>query len=350
MSVSGFWRGGEDRLRCLDISDEAPGVKTFRMAPESGAFVHFYAGQFVTLELPLPSGPVWRCFTIASSPAQHDSISITNKRQDGTSAESGGTAWMHAQLAPGMRLKAMPPAGPFCLTAPPARPLLLVSAGSGATPMAAIARWMRDITDRTPVHYVHLGRTQADWLFKPEIEAIAAELGTWKLDWLATGGATRPDAAAFAAMSPDLAIREVFCCGPVGFMAAVEQAHAAAGGPAGAFRKEAFTAVPIPELTGTPAAPSARTTASGRHRLRFEPSGKEAEAGPEETLLAVATRLGLAIPYACGEGICGTCRIRRISGEVEMKDQGGIEEDEIAAGEILACCSYARSNLTLEML
>ncbi len=33
-----------------------------------------------------------------------------------------------------------------------------------------------------------------------------------------------------------------------------------------------------------------------------------------------------------------------------MKDQGGIEEDEMAAGEILACCSYARSNLTLEML
>ena len=349
MAEPTLWRGGDDLLRCVAISTEAPGVKTFRFAAESGARILFHAGQFVTLRLPLPDGDIWRCFTIASSPLQEQAIDLTIKTQGSAhSINSSGTAWMHHALQAGMALKAMPPAGPFCLTHPPETPLLLVSAGSGATPMAAIARWLRDIGCGTPVHYVHLARTPQDWLFRPEIESIAAELGSWKLDWLTTTSHGRPTAAGFAAMAPDLATREVFCCGPAGFMAAVEDAHATAGGPAAAFRKEAFIAIPIPELAPESAAPGATATAG--FTVRFQPSAKETEAKPGETLLAVAGRLGIAIPYACAEGICGTCRVRKLSGEVEMNHQGGIEEDEIADGEVLACCSYARSPLVLELI
>ena len=348
MADPAIWRGGDDLLRCIAISDEAPGVKTFRFATESGAVIRFHAGQFVTLRLPLPGGEVWRCFTIASSPLRDDAIDLTIKTQqaaDGINAS--GTAWMHQALAPGISLKAQPAAGPFCLTQPPETPLLLVSAGSGATPMASIARFLRDIGCKTPVHYVHLARTPADWLFKPEIEAIADELGTWRLDFLTTTTAGRPTAAGFAAMAPDLGTREVFCCGPAGFMEAVEAAHANAGGPATAFRREAFISIPIPDLAPEPPSPAPATLT---FTVRFEPGAKQAEAKPSETLLAVAGRLGIAIPYACGEGICGTCRLRKRSGAVEMNHQGGIEEDEIAEGEILACCSYARSPLVLELI
>jgi ferredoxin-NADP reductase len=340
------WRGGDDPLRCVSVSVQAPGVKTFRLAPASGARVIFHAGQFVTVELPLAAGPTWRCFTIASSPLQEGAIDLTIKRQ-AEGSERRGTAWLHDSLQPGMTLRAKPPAGPFCLMAPPETPLLLVSAGSGATPMAAIARWLRDIDCKTPVHYVHLARQAEDWLFRDEIDGIAAALGTWKTDWLTTVAGSRPDAAAFAAMAPDLATREVFCCGPSGFMAAVEDAHAKAGGPAQAFRKEAFVAIPIPELVAEPKPVSASEEGFS---VTFQPSGKTTAARPDETLLAVAGRLGIAISYACGEGICGTCRVRKLSGEIEMNHMGGIEDDEVEAGEILACCSYARSPLVLEMI
>lgn len=339
------WSGGADRLRCLAVTVEAPGVKTFRFQPESGAPVRFHPGQFVTLGLPLPAGTVWRCFTIASSPLRAEAIDLTIKTQsDGATVNASATAWMHAHLQAGMLLPAQPPAGPFCLMHPPEVPLLLISAGSGATPMVSIARFLRDIGDRTPVHYVHLGRGEDSLLFRAEIEAIAAALGSWKVDWLTTASG-RPTAGTFSSLTPDLATREVFCCGPAGFMAAVEEAHAKAGGPAARFRKEAFVAIPIPELA--PASPPGQTTT--RFTLRFEPAGRETEAGPGETVLAAAGRLGIAIPYACGDGICGTCRIRKTSGEVEMNHQGGIEEEEIADGEILACCSYPRSSLVLEV-
>jgi ferredoxin-NADP reductase len=319
MTDRAVWRGGDDLLRCTAISTEAPGVKTFRFAAVSGAPIRFHAGQFVTLHLPLDGGAVWRCFTIASSPLQDDAIDLTIKTQaTAGTINTSGTAWMHHALAVGMTLKALPPAGPFCLMHPPETPLLLVSAGSGATPMASIARFLRDIGSHTPVHYVHLARTPADWLFKAEIEAIAAELGTWRLDFLTTTTTGRPTAASFAAT---------------------------------AFRREAFIAIPIPDLApAPPAAGSVPEAAVLTFTVRFEPAAKVAEAKPSETLLAVAGRLGIAIPYACAEGICGTCRVRKRSGTVEMNHQGGIEEDEIADGEILACCSYARSPLVLELI
>ncbi|HTI02502.1 MAG TPA: 2Fe-2S iron-sulfur cluster-binding protein [Acidisoma sp.] len=345
MADPAIWSGGADLLRCLSVTPEAPGVKTFRFAPESGLPLRFHAGQFVTLGLPLAAGTVWRCFTIASSPLQTEAIDLTIKTQGGeATVNASATAWMHAHLEAGMTLAAQPPAGPFCLMHPPEVPLLLVSAGSGATPMVSIARFLRDIGDRTPVHYVHLARSESELLFKAEIEAIAGELGSWTVDWLTTASG-RPDAASFARLTPDLARREVFCCGPAGFMASVEDAHAKAGGPAARFRKEAFVAIPIPELAPHAAAKETAT----RFTLRFQPAGRETEAGPEETVLAAAGRLGIAIPYACGDGICGTCRIRKTSGEVEMHHQGGIEEEEIADGEILACCSYPRSHLVLEV-
>ncbi|MCB8876213.1 flavin reductase family protein [Acidisoma silvae] len=346
MTERPIWPGGDDLLRCLSVAQEAPGVKTFRFAPASGAAVRFHAGQFVTLRLPLAGGDVWRCFTIASSPLQEDAIDLTIKALgDADTINASGSAWMHHHLHAGMTLAARAPTGPFCLMHPPERPLLLVSAGSGATPMAAIARFLRDIGDRTPVHYIHLARSPADCLFRPEIEAIAAELGGWKLDWLTSAEQGRPSAETFAAMAPDLADREVFCCGPAGFMAAIETAHAQAGGTADAFRKEAFVGISIPELATTHTAEAA----TGSFTVTFQPSGKTTTIGPEDTVLTAAGKLGIPISYACGDGICGTCRITKLEGAVEMTHQGGIEDDEVADGEILACCAYPRSNLVVKV-
>ena len=109
MADPAIWRGGDDLLRCTAISDEAPGVKTFRFASSSGAPIRFHAGQFVTLQLPLSGGEVWRCFTIASSPLRDEAIDLTIKTQAsaGTINTSAGSSRcklalvsVHSSLSP----------------------------------------------------------------------------------------------------------------------------------------------------------------------------------------------------------------------------------------------------------
>ena len=73
--------------------------------------------------------------------------------------------------------------------------------------------------------------------------------------------------------------------------------------------------------------------------IAFTTSGITATCDETDTVLAVAKRSGLNIPSGCTFGLCGTCKVQKLSGEVVMVHNGGISDDEIAAGTILACCS-----------
>lgn len=47
-------------------------------------------------------------------------------------------------------------------------------------------------------------------------------------------------------------------------------------------------------------------------------------------------------------GVCGTCKVLKLKGEVDMEDNGGITDEDIAAGYILSCCSVARGPVVIE--
>jgi ferredoxin len=88
--------------------------------------------------------------------------------------------------------------------------------------------------------------------------------------------------------------------------------------------------------------------ASDLHSVEFTETGKSVRIAPGETIHAAATKLGLHIPKACGMGICGTCRVRVLSGDVAMEHNGGITDDEIEAGDVLSCCSVPTGNVQIE--
>jgi ferredoxin len=80
--------------------------------------------------------------------------------------------------------------------------------------------------------------------------------------------------------------------------------------------------------------------------VEFIASGKSIRVAPGETVHAAA-KLGL-IPKACGMGICGTCKVLKLGGEVEMEHNGGITEEDEAEGYILSCCSVPKGDVRID--
>ncbi|RVP75993.1 hybrid-cluster NAD(P)-dependent oxidoreductase, partial [Sinorhizobium meliloti] len=71
-----FWSDAEP-LECVTRTPEAPNVVTFSFQSPSGALFNHDPGQFVTLELPAPGGPLYRTYTISSAPSRPTALTIT---------------------------------------------------------------------------------------------------------------------------------------------------------------------------------------------------------------------------------------------------------------------------------
>jgi len=140
-------------------------------------------------------------------------------------------------------------------------------------------------------------------------------------------------------MVPDFAEREVYCCGPAGFMDEVRRVHAAEGGDAARFHVEHYSQATVPLPVPTEPGPV--------DGYRIEIDGRSFAAQPSETILEAAGRSNVIIPCGCCGGMCGTCRVRLRTGQVEMRHQGGLLPAEEADGWILACSAWPRSDLAL---
>lgn len=84
------------------------------------------------------------------------------------------------------------------------------------------------------------------------------------------------------------------------------------------------------------------------HQITFARTGKTFPCDEDTFILKAAADAGLRLPHACAQGVCGTCKSKKISGDVEMSHGGGIRPREIEAGLFLPCCSKPRSNVVFE--
>jgi CDP-4-dehydro-6-deoxyglucose reductase len=85
-------------------------------------------------------------------------------------------------------------------------------------------------------------------------------------------------------------------------------------------------------------------------QITVQPSGRTFSAHPDETLLAAGIRAGIALPYGCKDGACGSCKCKKLSGSVvhgEHQDKA-LSAQEEADGLVLTCCAVAHSDVVLE--
>ena len=90
--------------------------------------------------------------------------------------------------------------------------------------------------------------------------------------------------------------------------------------------------------------------ASADYRINVLPSGREFSVQGDETILAAAIRQGIGLPYGCKDGACGSCKCRKISGNITLDahQSKALSAEEEAAGLILTCQAHPHSDVVLE--
>ncbi|MBB5575571.1 hybrid-cluster NAD(P)-dependent oxidoreductase [Rhizobium paranaense] len=349
------WNDRHDLLECIAATVETPDVMTFTFRSDRDNWFRYLPGQFVTLELPVSENePVFRTYTLSSTPSRPFSVSVTVKAQ----ATSIGTRWMFDNLKPGIKLKAFGPLGDFSFVRHPGEKYLFISGGSGITPMMSMIRWMADCTPQADVGFISCARTPDDLFFKTELECLAAQMPKLSLGFIVKnhnprdgwhGLRGRIDAARLSLLTPDFRERTVFCCGPEPFMRGVRDMLKVCGFNMDRYHEESFqpAAAPAAEELAVRAGPG-ETGADAVATVTFTMAGKEAKCPPGQTILQTARAIGVRIGAACEGGLCGTCRIMKVSGEVDMRHNGGILDEEIEEGYILACCSQPTGDVSIE--
>lgn len=351
-SFGAQWNSGEQKtLECCAVHDETHDVKTFVFRCQDFTALAFEPGQFITISPRIAGQTVSRCYTVSSAPTRPFTFSITVKRVPGGTVSN----WLHDNMAVGVELSASGPAGAFTPIGHPCRKLLYLSAGSGVTPLMSMARTGFDLRADLDTAFVHSARTPTDIVFRNELNQLQALQQKFKvfavcegygseLDW--DGPIGRLDLSLLQSLVPDFLEREVFTCGPKGYMDAVQRVLQEGGFDLRHYHQESFDIMPlVPELV----VESATTTDIDVFTITLAKSGKVFTMDSSQTVLSAAKKAGAVVPSSCSQGVCGTCKTAVLQGTVQMKHNGGIRQREIDKGLRLLCCSKPTSDLVLDL-
>ncbi|MEA5465867.1 FAD-binding oxidoreductase [Leptothoe sp. PORK10 BA2] len=365
-------------VQCIQIIQETSDVKTFRFRAEPAQLFDYKPGQFVTLKLNIDGQPVNRSYSISSSPARPHILEITVKRVP--AAEDGippglVSNWLHDHLTVGDTVDMQGPFGQFNCIDHPADKYLLVSAGSGITPMMSMAQWLWDTGSPAQIVFIHSARTPADIICRQRLELMASQNPHMELAWTLTQPATgvpwsgyrgRLGEILLQAIVPDYKQFTTFVCGPQGFMGSTKALFSSLGFPMENYFEESFggtkarksvaskQAAPQPAfqpafqpaLEAKPAvitqlqAPTAAPApvVSGEPMVVFAKSNKEVSCEVDDCLLDVAEQAGIDLTSGCRMGSCGVCKHQLLEGDVTYEDEpGGLSDCDRKQGQVLVC-------------
>ncbi len=388
------WEQGDLTVRCMQIIDETADAKTFRFIAEQPVLFSYKPGQFVTLDLEIDGKQISRSYSISSTPSRPHSLEITVKRVPASAPEHPRglvSNWLHDNLQVGSQVKLSGPMGKFNCFDHPAPKLLLLSAGSGITPMMSMSRWIYDTGADCDVVFFHSARNANEVIFRDELALLAARQKNFHLAISLTGksasmglkGRLTPEM--LAVICPDFSDRMVFVCGSNGFMEGTKQMLADLNFPMANYHQESFgspkkkSSKKAPAAIETPTANSPKfgiaaflgriqsptptpvnnvavaaspavgiPAATTAIKVVFEKSGQEVVGDGEDSVLDLAEQVGVKIRSSCRAGSCGSCKKMMRSGTVTMSEQEGLEPGEADAGYILCCVAYPQDRVVVD--
>ena len=346
-------------LAVIATGPESDTVTSFHLAaPGGGSVPAALPGQFLTLRLRPDPGrrPLLRSYSLSGAP-RADEYRISVKREQ----HGAGSQFLHTRVRAGDVLEAAAPRGTFILRPGPA-PVLLISAGVGATPVLAMLHALAAARSGRDIWWLHGARSRADEPFAAESRSLLAALpaahrhicysrpGPGDVQGRDYHTAGRLSAPVFAALDlPRDA--DAYLCGPAAFMADVSAALVAAGLQAARIRTEVFGAGPAQTPGIAPAAARSPHPPGGKPGsgplVAFARSDLTTRWDPGyASLLELAEACDVPVRWSCRTGVCHTCETAIMSGAVSYAPD---PVDDPADGNVLTCCSQPRDDLVLDL-
>ncbi len=346
-------------LAVTAVEPESDSVVSVRLADPGGVAVPAaLPGQFLTLRLNVSPGaqPLLRSYSLSGAPGA-GSYRISVKREP----HGAGSQFMHARVHAGDLLEAAAPRGTFALQ-PGEAPVLLISAGVGATPVLAMLHALAAAGSGRDIWWLHGARNRAGEPFAAESRSLLNSLPSGHRhicysrpgpgdvqgrDYQMPGRLTGPVLSALD-LPHDA---DAYLCGPPAFRAEMSAALAGLGIDGGRVHTEIFGATPaltpgIAPAAARPPHPPARE-ATGGPLVAFARSGLTVRWDPGyASLLELAEACDVPVRWACRTGVCHTCETALMSG---MAGYSPDPVDDPADGSALTCCSQPRGDLVLDL-
>lgn len=267
------------------------------------------------IDLALPNGLTRQYSLVNAQGAERQPNYLVAVGRDAHSR--GGSSWIHDQLRTGQALRVSAPRNLFAMD-PAHRRVLLVAGGIGVTPIVAMARHCA--AQGLDWELLACARSASRLAYLDELKALAgARLRTHFDD--EQGGPIDP-----APLLAEARWDGLYACGPAPMLDAL--ARASVHWPAGSVRMERFKASEAED--------------GGERRgfgLRLSRSGLQTTVAPHESVLDALERLGVEHPFACREGLCGTCEAPLLEGEALHLDGVLSPEERAAQRRMLVCVS-----------
>lgn len=358
-------RTGLRAFRCVRKEPESADISSFYFEPEDGGTPpDFRPGQHVPVQITPPGGgePLRRAYSLSSRPGER-TIRITVKREPPPGLAS---AYLHDHVGVGSVVEMRNPAGRFVLDESSTRPVVLLSAGVGLTPLVSMLDHLVATGSDRQVWFFHGARSGREHAMGDHLRAVARDHANVHVH-VCYGRPRREDRPGLdfeieGRLTVDVlksrlprGDHEFYMCGPAPFMSEMAAGLQGTGIRPERIRWEAFS----PQTSGLvrpagasarrtgPASPASAASAGADASVEFRRSGKTvAWTSGYASLLDLAESHGVPVRSGCRTGECFTCAVRLVSGEVGYARE---LDDAPEDGSVLLCSTFPESALVLDL-
>ncbi len=334
-------------LRVTDIRRESSEVLSIRLESSDGtALPPPRPGQYLPVRLPEAAEPApLRSYSLSGDPAA-GVYRISVKRED----HGLVSRWLHAHIRSASVIEAAAPRGDFYLAAG-GDPVVLLSAGIGATPVLAMLHALASARSGRDIWWVHTTRNPETHAFAAEVAALIDSLAhaRQQVFYTETQGRLNQESIAALGLPSDAT---VYLCGPTEFMADIRGCLTAVGFDAAHIHSELFGALPainpgvVEAGERKPPHPPAGTPGTGP-AVTFARSGLTVNWSPNyASILDLAEACDVPTRFSCRSGVCHVCVTGVVAGTTTYA-QPPLEEP--GDGEVLVCSAVPRSDLVLDL-